>query len=171
LYCSLAVYHALQAVVKVLCNPTVLKLRMNCLPWNNWCVRVHWAGRHAGVLTMAPSSSTRFGWHWLATNIAHFVVSERLYVLQIPPNFCLQERWGEAARRLANVLNDDTFRSIEGKSKHQLWLELCDLITKHPADVLKEGIDVDAILRGGIRKYKDEVRLEFWSSAGLWVGL
>lgn len=71
---------------------------------------------------------------------------------------CLQERWGEAARRLANVLNDDTFRSIEGKSKHQLWLELCDLITKHPADVLKEGIDVDAILRGGIRKYKDEVR-------------
>lgn len=71
---------------------------------------------------------------------------------------CPQERWGEAARRLAGVLNDDTFRSIEGKSKHQLWLELCDLITKHPADVLKEGIDVDAILRGGIRKYKDEVR-------------
>lgn len=68
-----------------------------------------------------------------------------------------QERWGEAARRLANVLNDDTFRSIEGKSKHQLWLELCDLITKHPADVIKERIDVDAILRGGIRKYKDEV--------------
>lgn len=70
-----------------------------------------------------------------------------------------QERWGEAARRLANVLNDDTFRSIEGKSKHQLWLELCDLITKHPADVIKERIDVDAILRGGIRKYKDEVGL------------
>lgn len=54
-------------------------------------------------------------------------------------------------------MNDDTFRSLEGKSKHQLWLELCDLITKHPADVIKEGIDVDAILRGGIRKYKDEV--------------
>ncbi|WIA16429.1 hypothetical protein OEZ85_013118 [Tetradesmus obliquus] len=68
-----------------------------------------------------------------------------------------KERWGEAAKRLSGMLNDDTFRSIEGKSKHQLWLELCELITKHPAEVLAERIDVDAILRGGIRKYKDEV--------------
>ncbi|KAF6261373.1 protein prenylyltransferase [Scenedesmus sp. NREL 46B-D3] len=68
-----------------------------------------------------------------------------------------KERWGEAAKRLSGMLNDDTFRSIEGKSKHQLWLELCELITKHPAEVIAERIDVDAILRGGVRKYKDEV--------------
>jgi pre-mRNA-splicing factor SYF1 len=36
------------------------------------------------------------------------------------------------ASRLAAVLNDDTFRSLEGKSKHQLWLELCDTVTRHP---------------------------------------
>lgn len=48
-------------------------------------------------------------------------------------------------------------RSIEGKSKHSLWLELCELITKHPQEVMAEAIDVEAILRGGIRKYKDEV--------------
>jgi hypothetical protein len=54
------------------------------------------------------------------------------------------------------VLNDDTFRSLEGKSKHQLWLELCDIITKHPREVA--GIRVDAILRGGIRRFTDEVR-------------
>jgi hypothetical protein len=48
---------------------------------------------------------------------------------------CLQGRWGEAARKLADVLDDDTFRSLEGKSKHQLWLELCDIITKHPKEV------------------------------------
>jgi pre-mRNA-splicing factor SYF1 len=72
-----------------------------------------------------------------------------------------KERWGEAAKRLSGMLNDDTFRSIEGKSKHQLWLELCELITKHPAEVMAERIDVDAILRGGIRKYKDEVRCAF----------
>jgi pre-mRNA-splicing factor SYF1 len=70
-----------------------------------------------------------------------------------------KERWGEAAKRLSGMLNDDTFRSIEGKSKHQLWLELCELITKHPAEVMAERIDVDAILRGGIRKYKDEVSM------------
>lgn len=32
-------------------------------------------------------------------------------------------------------MNDEGFRSLEGKSKHQLWLELCDLVTKHPHDV------------------------------------
>ncbi len=67
-----------------------------------------------------------------------------------------QSRWGDAARKLAEVLNDDTFRSLEGKSKHSLWLELCDIITKHPREV--QDIKVDAILRGGIRKFTDEVR-------------
>jgi len=65
------------------------------------------------------------------------------------------ERWGEAARQLAAVVNDEGFRSLEGKSRHALWLELCDVITKHPTEV--EGIRVDAILRSGIRRYTDEV--------------
>lgn len=56
---------------------------------------------------------------------------------------------------MAELVNDDTFRSLEGKSKHQLWLELCDIITKHPKDVL--GLKVDAVLRSGIRKFTDEV--------------
>ncbi|MEW5299624.1 MAG: hypothetical protein WDW36_002620 [Sanguina aurantia] len=73
----------------------------------------------------------------------------------------IKERWGETARQLSEVLNDDTFRSLEGKSKHQLWLELCDIITKHPDDVA--GIRVDAILRGGIRKFTDEVG-RLWTS-------
>eukprot|EP00983_Pelagomonas_calceolata_P115099 1160158-Pelagomonas_calceolata.AAC.3 len=31
-----------------------------------------------------------------------------------------ENRWGEAAQKLAELLNDDTFRSLEGKSKHQV---------------------------------------------------
>ena len=56
---------------------------------------------------------------------------------------------------MAELVDDDTFRSLEGKSKHQLWLELCDIITKHPKEV--SGLKVDAILRSGIRKFTDEV--------------
>ncbi|GAB4814261.1 hypothetical protein N2152v2_001307 [Parachlorella kessleri] len=71
-------------------------------------------------------------------------------------------RWGEAARKLAEVVNDETFRSLEGKSRHQLWLELCDIITKHPAEV--QGIlQVDPILRSGIRRFTDEVG-RLWTS-------
>lgn len=64
-------------------------------------------------------------------------------------------RWQEASERLAAVLNNDAFHSIRGKTRHQLWLELCDLLTRHATDV--SGLKVDAIIRGGIRKYTDEV--------------
>ncbi|XLR50197.1 hypothetical protein S83_000869 [Arachis hypogaea] len=37
----------------------------------------------------------------------------------------------EAAERLASVLNDGTFFSIKGKTRHRLWLELCELLTRH----------------------------------------
>lgn len=66
------------------------------------------------------------------------------------------ERWGEAAAELATCVNDDTFRSLEGKSKHTLWLELCDIITKHPEEV--RHLNIDAIIRGGIRKFTNEAR-------------
>jgi pre-mRNA-splicing factor SYF1 len=75
----------------------------------------------------------------------------------------LNGRWGEAARRLADIVNDESFRSLEGKSRHALWLELCDLITKHPDEVAEQGLRVDAILRSGIRRYSDEVG-RLWTS-------
>ncbi|KAL4286042.1 hypothetical protein AHAS_Ahas19G0046600 [Arachis hypogaea] len=67
-------------------------------------------------------------------------------------NSCL---WQEAAERLASVLNDGTFFSIKGKTRHRLWLELCELLTRHANEV--SGLNVDAIIRGGIRKFTDEV--------------
>ncbi|KAM5572086.1 hypothetical protein ABKV19_012250 [Rosa sericea] len=71
------------------------------------------------------------------------------------------ELWQEAAERLASVLNDDQFRSIKGKTKHRLWLELCDLLTKNATAV--SGLNVDAIIRGGIKKFTDEVG-RLWTS-------
>lgn len=71
------------------------------------------------------------------------------------------ELWQEAAERLASVLNDDQFFSIKGKTKHRLWLELCDLLTQHATEV--SGLNVDAIIRGGIRKFTDEVG-RLWTS-------
>ncbi|KAJ4966630.1 hypothetical protein NE237_018479 [Protea cynaroides] len=69
--------------------------------------------------------------------------------------------WQEAAERLAGVLNDPQFYSIKGKTKHQLWLELCDLLVNHATEV--SGLKVDAIIRGGIRKFTDEVG-RLWTS-------
>lgn len=96
--------------------------------------------------------------------------SHRAPTPQTPPSALRRqhEMWGEVAARLSAVLNDDTFRSLEGKTKHQLWLELCDIITRHPRDVEGCGVDVEAVLRGGIRRYTDEVCACGW--VGGWVG-
>ncbi|KAG8363579.1 hypothetical protein BUALT_Bualt19G0037100 [Buddleja alternifolia] len=67
------------------------------------------------------------------------------------------ELWQEAAERLAGVLNDDQFCSIKGKTKHRLWLELCDLLTQHTSEISR--LKVDAIIRSGIQKFTDEVGL------------
>lgn len=71
------------------------------------------------------------------------------------------ELWQETAERLAGVLNDDQFYSIKGKTKHRLWLELCNLLTQHAKEI--SGLNVDAIIRGGIRKFTDEVG-RLWTS-------
>ncbi|KAL2552937.1 Tetratricopeptide repeat (TPR)-like superfamily protein [Forsythia ovata] len=71
------------------------------------------------------------------------------------------ELWQESAERLAGVLNDDRFYSIKGKTKHSLWLELCELLTQHAKEI--SGLNVDAIIRGGIRKFTDEVG-RLWTS-------
>ncbi|CAB0042880.1 unnamed protein product [Trichogramma brassicae] len=60
----------------------------------------------------------------------------------------------EAAVKLAEVVNADEFVSKHGKSKHQLWNELCDLISKNPTKI--RSLNVDAIIRGGLRRYTDQ---------------
>ncbi len=61
----------------------------------------------------------------------------------------------EAAVQLAALVNDDRFVSLEGKSKHELWADLCTLITRRPEKIT--SLNVDAIIRGGIRRYTQEV--------------
>lgn len=71
------------------------------------------------------------------------------------------ELWQEAAERLAQVLNDESFYSRQGKTRHQLWLSLCQLLTTHTKEV--SGLQVDAIIRGGIKRFTNEVG-RLWTS-------
>ena len=56
---------------------------------------------------------------------------------------------------MAKLVNDSEFVSKRGKSNHALWHELCELISKNPHKV--RSLHVDAILRGGLRRYTDQV--------------
>ncbi|XP_045203954.2 pre-mRNA-splicing factor SYF1-like isoform X2 [Mercenaria mercenaria] len=67
----------------------------------------------------------------------------------------------EAAQRLADIINDDSFVSKEGKSKHQLWNELCDLIAKNPDKVT--AMNIEPIIRQGLKRYTDQIGV-LWNS-------
>lgn len=69
----------------------------------------------------------------------------------------------EAASKLSNVVDDEDFCSMEGKTRHQLWMDLCDLVSKHPADI--KSVNIEAIIRSGIRQFTDEVG-RLWISLG-----
>ncbi|GER37905.1 pre-mRNA-splicing factor SYF1 [Striga asiatica] len=71
------------------------------------------------------------------------------------------ELWQDSAEKLAEVLNVDRFYSTKGKTKHMLWLELCDLLSQHGSKI--SGLNVDAVIRGGFRKFMDEVG-KLWTS-------
>ncbi|CAK9106423.1 unnamed protein product [Durusdinium trenchii] len=52
---------------------------------------------------------------------------------------------------------------MEGKTRHQLWMDLCDLVSKHPADI--KALNIESIIRSGIRQFTDEVG-RLWISLG-----
>jgi pre-mRNA-splicing factor SYF1 len=70
-------------------------------------------------------------------------------------------RLNEAAVHLAKIVNNQDFVSKRGKSNHALWYELCELISKNPHKVT--SLNVDAIIRGGLRRYTDQVG-HLWNS-------
>lgn len=71
------------------------------------------------------------------------------------------KRLDEAAVMLSKVVNNENFVSQQGKSSHQLWNELCDLISKNPNEI--RSLNVDAIIRGGLRRYTDQLG-HLWNS-------
>merc|ERR1712223_919684 len=71
------------------------------------------------------------------------------------------DRLDEAAVLMAKIVNAHDFVSKAGKSNHTLWHELCELISKNPHKI--KSLNVDAIIRGGLRRYTDQVG-HLWNS-------
>jgi len=73
-----------------------------------------------------------------------------------------QKRFDEACVRLCDIVNNDEFDSIRGKSKFDFWKLLCQLLIKNATSI--RSLNVDAIIRSGIKKYPQEI-------GKLWVDL
>eukprot|EP01126_Amoeba_proteus_P060644 TRINITY_DN8048_c0_g2_i1.p1 TRINITY_DN8048_c0_g2~~TRINITY_DN8048_c0_g2_i1.p1 ORF type:complete len:711 (-),score=143.33 TRINITY_DN8048_c0_g2_i1:225-2357(-) len=65
------------------------------------------------------------------------------------------DQYGEAALQLARILNDESYVSEKGTSKHELWMRLSDIASKHPEQV--KELKVEAMIRSGLAKFTNEV--------------
>jgi pre-mRNA-splicing factor SYF1 len=63
--------------------------------------------------------------------------------------------WEKAARQISEIVKTTNFRSIKDKTNYQLWLEMCDIITKHPEEI--KQLQVEELIRLGICKFTNEV--------------
>jgi pre-mRNA-splicing factor SYF1 len=71
-------------------------------------------------------------------------------------NYLIQAgAWDEAAIQLVNIVNFKDFVSTNNKTKHDYWMMLCDVVSKH-SDQIK-SIKVEPILRGGLTKFSDQI--------------
>jgi len=60
----------------------------------------------------------------------------------------------EAAKKLEWCVNTESFVSKRGKSKYQLWSELCDLLSNNPQETSLHN--AEAIIRHGLQRYTDQ---------------
>jgi pre-mRNA-splicing factor SYF1 len=61
----------------------------------------------------------------------------------------------DAVEMYVRIMNDENYHSKKGLSQYQLWMQLCELISKHPDKL--DLPNAERIIKHGIRKYTDEV--------------
>ena len=77
-----------------------------------------------------------------------------------------------AASKYIEILGNPKFRSQNGRSNFQVWNELVNLAVSHAKDVKLEtrtGVDIDGVIRSGIKQFKDQ-RGKLWTElATYWI--
>lgn len=76
-------------------------------------------------------------------------------------------RYTEAVQKYIEVLNNPRYKSKHLAGPFQLWLEMIELFVNHPKNIRtgdETGIDVEAIIRSGMSRFKDQ-------QGKLWIGL
>ena len=60
---------------------------------------------------------------------------------------------------MINALNDSSFVSVKGRTRHEMWVELCHLMSKLGSDLILEdsNLTIDKVIRSGIKKFPSEV--------------
>ena len=85
-------------------------------------------------------------------------------------NFLLKgNHFDEATYEITRILDDPNFASQYGKTKYDIWMQLCEIISTNPESINK--INVEKVIRAGIEKFTNEVGKLWISLANYYIGL
>jgi pre-mRNA-splicing factor SYF1 len=79
------------------------------------------------------------------------------------------EQWNEAAVQLIKIVNNANFTSRNNISKHDHWMSLCDIIAKYSEKLHNNAIDVDKIVRGGLKQFSEDTGKLWTTLAGYYI--
>eukprot|EP01060_Flectonema_neradi_P037284 TRINITY_DN7467_c0_g4_i1.p1 TRINITY_DN7467_c0_g4~~TRINITY_DN7467_c0_g4_i1.p1 ORF type:complete len:797 (+),score=112.76 TRINITY_DN7467_c0_g4_i1:72-2462(+) len=71
-----------------------------------------------------------------------------------------QPKWNNViVNTFIKALNDSSFVSVKGRTKHDIWVELCHLMSKLGSDLKLEdsNLTIDKVIRSGIKRFPNEV--------------
>jgi len=85
-------------------------------------------------------------------------------------------RQGEGALILMAILNEDLEEEAvgrpnqNGKTRHQLWMDFCDICTRYPGEVKRVGINFDGIVRAVMleKELVKEMEGVLWKNLGMY---
>ncbi len=60
-------------------------------------------------------------------------------------------KYGEAASLYCEILNDADFLSVEGTTRHELWMKLANVCTEHPEEISDAGVNFEGIVRAVLK--------------------
>ncbi|CAO3664420.1 unnamed protein product [Rhizopus stolonifer] len=94
---------------------------------------------------------------------------EPSYIEKYIENLIQLEQYDDAAIHMVRIVDDTNFKSTRGKSNYQLWQDLCKLAVDHCDEI--KSIQVEPIIRSGIRRFTDQVGSLYCRLATYWTRL
>ncbi len=131
-----------------LVGPFLAPAALACQGW--CCIRMCSAGRGGrcgGALATSPPPPwqvwalyTKFVkdlgvWQTAVKVYRRYIMFDPAYREEYTAYLISIGQFDEGAKQISHMVNDDKFVSLKGTSKHAMWLQLCDIITKHPDKV------------------------------------
>ena len=75
-------------------------------------------------------------------------------------------RWSDVVNATIGALNNPKFVSMKGKTRHEMWVELCNSLSGKALRLDDSNLSVEKIIRSGIAKFSNEIG-QLWCSLAL----